>query len=89
MFLCLSPILSRIGYGFQWKDGVVVVWGALKGTGNLLLASCLHIQPTILGNFTEKVLSPFNLVWTAKKFSRGRLGARTFSIEKSLTRAIF
>lgn len=59
MLLCLSPLLSRIGYGFHWKDGVVVVWGALRGTGSLLLASCLHIQPSILGTFSKKVAERF------------------------------
>mmetsp|Transcript_39971 Transcript_39971/g.89738 ORF Transcript_39971/g.89738 Transcript_39971/m.89738 type:complete len:835 (+) Transcript_39971:1055-3559(+) len=42
MVLCLSPALRRLGYGFDWKKGTILVWGGLRGAVALLLADFLQ-----------------------------------------------
>ena len=38
MIMVLSPLLKRIGYGLSWQNGVVMVWGGLRGAVGLALA---------------------------------------------------
>lgn len=38
MILVLSPLLKRLGYGMNWKNGVVMTWGGLRGAIGLCLA---------------------------------------------------
>ncbi len=33
-----SPILSRIGYGLSWQNGVIMTWGGLRGAVGLAMA---------------------------------------------------
>ncbi|XP_038047378.1 sodium/hydrogen exchanger 10-like [Patiria miniata] len=33
-----SPILSRIGYGLSWRNGVIMTWGGLRGAVSLAMA---------------------------------------------------
>ncbi|KAK6191718.1 hypothetical protein SNE40_003329 [Patella caerulea] len=35
--LVFSPILTRIGYGMTWQEGVVLTWGGLRGAVGLTL----------------------------------------------------
>ena len=35
--LVLSPILMKTGYGLDWRFGVVIVWGGLRGAVGLAL----------------------------------------------------
>ena len=57
MILSLSPMLKRIGYGLTWQNGVVMVWGGLRGAVGLALALIvLHdkkLDPT--GDMQSKV----------------------------------
>ena len=40
-----SPLLKRLGTGFDWRTGAVVVWGGLRGSVGLALALVvLHAQ---------------------------------------------
>ncbi|XP_025044710.1 solute carrier family 9 member C1 [Pelodiscus sinensis] len=36
--LFLSPLLSRLGYGFNWRWGTVIVWSGMRGTFTLNMA---------------------------------------------------
>ncbi|KAH0621027.1 hypothetical protein JD844_022028 [Phrynosoma platyrhinos] len=38
VILTLSPFLSRLGYGFNWRWGAVVVWSGMRGTFTLNMA---------------------------------------------------
>ena len=57
MIMMLSPLLKRIGYGLTWQNGVVMVWGGLRGAVGLALALIvLHdkeLDPT--GQLQQKV----------------------------------
>ncbi|XP_022089278.1 sodium/hydrogen exchanger 10-like [Acanthaster planci] len=33
-----SPILSRVGYGLSWRNGVIMTWGGLRGAVGLAMA---------------------------------------------------
>ncbi|CAM2115347.1 unnamed protein product [Caretta caretta] len=36
--MLLSPLLSRLGYGFNWRWGAVIVWSGMRGTFTLNMA---------------------------------------------------
>ncbi len=36
--MCFSPILTRLGYGLEWNNAVVMIWGGLRGAVGLALA---------------------------------------------------
>ncbi|KYO41575.1 sodium/hydrogen exchanger 11 [Alligator mississippiensis] len=38
VILFLSPLLSRLGYGFNWRWGAVIVWSGIRGTFTLNMA---------------------------------------------------
>ena len=38
MLICASPILARMGYGFDWKTGAALGYGGLRGAVGLTLA---------------------------------------------------
>ncbi|KAJ6664976.1 hypothetical protein lerEdw1_005207 [Lerista edwardsae] len=41
VILILSPFLSRLGYGFNWRWGAVIVWSGMRGTFTLNMALAL------------------------------------------------
>ena len=53
-----SPLLRRIGYGLSWRNGVVMVWGALRGAVGLALALVVSSKPELdpTGVLQDKVL---------------------------------
>jgi NhaP-type Na+/H+ or K+/H+ antiporter len=38
MLMMLMPWLTRIGYGLQWRDMLVMMWGGLRGAVGLCLS---------------------------------------------------
>lgn len=36
--LVLWPLLSRLGYGLSWREGIVLVWAGLRGAVGLSLS---------------------------------------------------
>ncbi|XP_039187179.1 sodium/hydrogen exchanger 10-like [Crotalus tigris] len=44
VILTLSPFLSRLGYGFNWRWGAIIVWSGMRGTFTLNMA--LQISQT-------------------------------------------
>nr|XP_056707951.1 sodium/hydrogen exchanger 10-like [Euleptes europaea] len=38
VIFALSPLLSRLGYGFNWRWGAVIVWSGMRGTFTLNMA---------------------------------------------------
>ncbi|XP_070591850.1 solute carrier family 9 member C1-like [Erythrolamprus reginae] len=38
VILVLSPFLSRLGYGFNWRWGAIIVWCGMRGTFTLNMA---------------------------------------------------
>ncbi|XP_062974469.1 sodium/hydrogen exchanger 10-like [Elgaria multicarinata webbii] len=38
VILALSPFLSRLGYGFNWRWGAIIVWSGMRGTFTLNMA---------------------------------------------------
>jgi len=47
--------LSKMGYGFDWKQGVVLTWGALRGAIGLAMAAIVHHEQNIPHTVREKV----------------------------------
>lgn len=47
MLIILSPLLSRLGYGMEWKDILVTCWGGLRGAVGLSLALELNENPNL------------------------------------------
>ncbi|XP_062823614.1 sodium/hydrogen exchanger 10 isoform X4 [Anolis carolinensis] len=47
VILTLSPFLSRLGYGFNWRWGAVLVWSGMRGTFTLNMALALSQTPSI------------------------------------------
>ncbi|GMH39853.1 hypothetical protein BSKO_07757 [Bryopsis sp. KO-2023] len=48
--LVLYPGLKRMGYGLTWREGVVMVWGGLRGAVGLALALIVKLD----SNITDK-----------------------------------
>ncbi|XP_034272641.1 sodium/hydrogen exchanger 10-like isoform X2 [Pantherophis guttatus] len=44
VILTLSPFLNRLGYGFNWRWGAIIVWSGMRGTFTLNMA--LQISQT-------------------------------------------
>lgn len=51
----LYPILSRIGYGINWRYATIMVWGGLRGPVSLLLALQVIREPLIATKFHNKI----------------------------------
>lgn len=49
-----SPILSKLGYGFDFPKAIVMWWGALRGAVSLALALLVAeddtLDPHLIGN---------------------------------------
>lgn len=55
----LFPVLRRLGYGVNWKEGVVMVWGGLRGAVGLALGLLVELDPHIPAE--KKVLINFHI----------------------------
>ncbi|KAJ7344298.1 hypothetical protein JRQ81_000248 [Phrynocephalus forsythii] len=44
--LLLSPLLSRFGYGFNWRWGAVTVWSGIRGSVTLTMALRISYTPS-------------------------------------------
>ncbi|ODM98799.1 Sodium/hydrogen exchanger 8 [Orchesella cincta] len=47
MLTLLSPLLSRLGYGMEWKDILVTAFGGLRGAVGLCLALEINENPNL------------------------------------------
>ncbi|XP_013420708.1 sodium/hydrogen exchanger 10 [Lingula anatina] len=48
LVICLfSPVLKRIGYGMNWKNGAVMTWGGLRGAVGLALGLLVAQDPEL------------------------------------------
>lgn len=45
--LLFWPILSRTEDPLEWRDGVLLVWGGLRGVVGVALALAVHLDPEI------------------------------------------
>ncbi|XP_073086509.1 solute carrier family 9 member C1 isoform X1 [Manis javanica] len=54
VFLAMSPLLSRIGHGFNWRWAFIIVWSEMKGTPNITMALLLAYSDLPLGSEREK-----------------------------------
>lgn len=45
-FILLAPILSRTGYGLNFRDMVIIIWGGLKCSVSICLVMVLYDTPT-------------------------------------------
>lgn len=43
--LVLWPALSKVGYGLDWREGVVLVWAGLRGAVGLSLSLFVLLNP--------------------------------------------
>ncbi|XP_069821384.1 sperm-specific sodium:proton exchanger-like isoform X2 [Dendropsophus ebraccatus] len=59
----LSPILSRMGYGFNWRWGTLLIWSGLRGTFTLKMA-LITFQTTQIGTEDDrsKILLQVSLI---------------------------
>lgn len=46
--ILLYPALKRMGYGLNWRDAVVMVWGGLRGAVGLALALIVKLDSNIV-----------------------------------------
>ncbi|XP_075692983.1 sperm-specific sodium:proton exchanger-like isoform X2 [Rhinoderma darwinii] len=53
MVFALSPILSQMGYGFNWRWGTLIIWSGLRGTFTLQMA-LIAFQSKELGTEDDK-----------------------------------
>ena len=56
MLTCLYPLLSRMGYGVQPKECVMMTWGALRGAVSLALALLVENDNNLLCTVQKSVL---------------------------------
>lgn len=49
VLIAFSPVLVRIGYGLNWQNGVVIMWGGLRGAVGLALALQVAIDHPEVG----------------------------------------
>ncbi|XP_078002196.1 solute carrier family 9 member C1 [Phascolarctos cinereus] len=54
VFLILSPILSRLGYGFTWRWAFTIVWSEMRGLLNINMALILSYTDNSIGSQREK-----------------------------------
>ncbi|XP_074070587.1 solute carrier family 9 member C1 [Macrotis lagotis] len=54
IFLILSPILSRLGYGFTWRWAFTIVWSEMRGLLNINMALILSYSDWFFGTEREK-----------------------------------
>ncbi|XP_036600013.1 sodium/hydrogen exchanger 10 [Trichosurus vulpecula] len=54
VFLILSPILSRLGYGFPWRWAFTIVWSEMKGLLNINMALIFSYSDNFIGSEREK-----------------------------------
>ncbi|XP_012507678.1 PREDICTED: sodium/hydrogen exchanger 10 [Propithecus coquereli] len=54
VFLLMSPILSQVGHGFNWRWAFIMVWSEVKGTPNINMALLLAYSDPALGSEREK-----------------------------------
>lgn len=47
MIFLLLPILSRLGYGLNWREAMVLAWGGLRGAVGLALALFVSLDGSI------------------------------------------
>ena len=49
MLIAFSPVLIHTGYGLSWQNGVVIMWGGLRGAVGLALALQVAIDHPEVG----------------------------------------
>jgi len=54
--IILYPILANLGYGFDWKAGVIVTYGGLRGAVSLALALIVELERDIGENIKKRTL---------------------------------
>ncbi|XP_056649434.1 sodium/hydrogen exchanger 10 isoform X2 [Monodelphis domestica] len=54
VFLIMSPILSRLGYGFTWRWAFTIVWSEMRGLLNINMALMFSYTDNALGTEGEK-----------------------------------
>ncbi|GAB5576427.1 sodium/hydrogen exchanger 10 isoform X1 [Prionailurus iriomotensis] len=54
VFLLMSPLLSRLGHGFNWRWAFIMIWSEMKGTPNINMALLLAYSDLSLGTEREK-----------------------------------
>uniref|UniRef100_A0A7S1C6E0 Cation/H+ exchanger domain-containing protein n=1 Tax=Bicosoecida sp. CB-2014 TaxID=1486930 RepID=A0A7S1C6E0_9STRA len=45
--MALFPLLTRMGYGVNWKEGLIMVWGGLRGAVGLALGLLVELDPNV------------------------------------------
>ena len=77
---CGSPLLTRQGYGLTWREGIVLVWGGLRGAVGLALALIVERDTSIPKEIRERcipsslphllsILTDFSLLYAVGFFS--------------------
>lgn len=59
MVFILYPLLKRTGYGLNWKEGIVLSWGGLRGAIGLALSLTLASNPHIPDSVNTKKVRHF------------------------------
>uniref|UniRef100_A0A8C8ZNB2 Cation/H+ exchanger transmembrane domain-containing protein n=1 Tax=Prolemur simus TaxID=1328070 RepID=A0A8C8ZNB2_PROSS len=54
VFLLMSPALSRVGRGFNWRCAFIMVWSEVKGTPNISMALLFAYSDLALGSERQK-----------------------------------
>ncbi|XP_058152405.1 solute carrier family 9 member C1 isoform X2 [Dasypus novemcinctus] len=54
VILLMSPLLSRLGHGFNWRWAFIMVWSEMKGMPNISMALLLAYSDTYPGSEKEK-----------------------------------
>ncbi|XP_044525120.1 sodium/hydrogen exchanger 10 [Gracilinanus agilis] len=54
VFLIMSPILSRLGYGFTWRWAFTIVWSEMRGLLNINMALMFSYSDNTMGTENEK-----------------------------------
>ncbi|XP_045421718.1 sodium/hydrogen exchanger 10 [Lemur catta] len=54
VFLLMSPALSRVGRGFNWRCTFIMVWSEVKGTPNISMALLFAYSDLALGSERQK-----------------------------------
>jgi len=54
--LCLSPILTRLGYGFNYKIGAVLTYGGLRGAVSLAMGLLVDLETDIPESIRDRIL---------------------------------
>ena len=56
MLVMFMPLMSRMGYGLNWKELTIIAYGGLRGAIGLSLALLVQVNPNVDSPYKNKIM---------------------------------